>query len=304
MIKNKYLLNQTLQYYSSIQSKISQEKFLREESLLQNEEYSKVSFELKGVIFDLEKAIYQNDEKLAKELSTKKKDLQKRKNEILKSLPGEQTFKYDCNACQDKGVLPSGEYCNCFYKTLTRFALEFLGAKSKTLYSFSQNAIKNGDKDYALSQKLEKYATDFTTNSKNLMFLGEAGTGKTFFANAITSKVKEKNYNALYFTACEFNQILLNYHLANEYEKNIFYDILTTSDLLVIDDLGTEPILKNVTLEYLLLVISERLINGKPFIITTNLKLNKLELRYGQRLASRLNGKSVTRIEFIGKDLR
>ena len=76
-------------------------------------------------------------------------------------------------------------------------------------------------------------------------------------------------------------------------------------DILVIDDLGTEPIYNNVTREYLLALISERLDKNKHFIITTNLTAEEMLSRYNERFISRLSDKNKTKfIPFNGKDLR
>ena len=74
---------------------------------------------------------------------------------------------------------------------------------------------------------------------------------------------------------------------------------------MVIDDLGAEPIYKNVTLEYLLLILSERLAKNMPYIITTNLSQEQILDRYGDRILSRLNDKKHgVNIEIKGEDLR
>lgn len=305
MINNKHLYNQALAVYESKQAKANEREFINERKLLQNEEYSFITYELKATIIDLEKALYFGKADQIDELAQKKQNLEKQKRELLEKLTKKSTSQeFECQICSDKGNLADGSLCSCFYQTLTSLALDFIGAKKHNLSDFSQNLLKSTDREYKKFEKLQNYAKNFSTSSKNLLFVGEAGTGKTFFASAILNEVSKKNFNALYFTACEFGQVLLNYHLANEYEKSVFYDILTTADLIVIDDLGTEPILKNVTLEYLLFIISERISQNKPFIITTNLSPEKLSTRYGQRMFSRINGKNTVKLEFIGKDLR
>ena len=73
----------------------------------------------------------------------------------------------------------------------------------------------------------------------------------------------------------------------------------------MIDDLGTEPMLKNVTVEYLLLVIEERQTKGRATLVTTNLDTDGILLRYGERIYSRLSHKQRSKIiEMNGKDLR
>ena len=75
--------------------------------------------------------------------------------------------------------------------------------------------------------------------------------------------------------------------------------------LLIIDDLGTEPAIKNITQEHIYNIINERLLYARPFIITTNLSPAALADRYDQRLASRILSKDAsTVISFSGSDLR
>ena len=76
-------------------------------------------------------------------------------------------------------------------------------------------------------------------------------------------------------------------------------------DLLVIDDIGAEPQFKNVTCEYLYLVISERARYHKKTIITTNLKPLEFIDRYGERIYSRIFDKSKSiLLNLKGEDLR
>ena len=63
--------------------------------------------------------------------------------------------------------------------------------------------------------------------------------------------------------------------------------------------------LKNVTKEYLLILINERLAKNKATIITTNLQPEDIIKIYGQRFASRIFDKHNSAIiNFTGKDLR
>ena len=77
------------------------------------------------------------------------------------------------------------------------------------------------------------------------------------------------------------------------------------ADLLVIDDLGTEPMRKNVTKEYLLILLNERIAKGKSTIITTNLNPEQVLEKYEERIFSRMFNKRETLIlQFVGKNQR
>ena len=59
-------------------------------------------------------------------------------------------------------------------------------------------------------------------------------------------------------------------------------------EVLFIDDLGTEPKYKDVTIEYLYLIINERKMKKLPTIITSNLSLADLRDYYDERIYSRI----------------
>ncbi|MDR0475646.1 MAG: hypothetical protein LBH43_18490 [Treponema sp.] len=68
---------------------------------------------------------------------------------------------------------------------------------------------------------------------------------------------------------------------------------------MIIDDLGTEPIIKNVTFEHIYNITNERMVNKRAFIITTNLDQNTIIERYDERIARRILAKeNSTLIEF------
>ena len=70
---------------------------------------------------------------------------------------------------------------------------------------------------------------------------------------------------------------------------------------MIIDDLGAEfsTAFSEATINEL---INNAILTGKPMIIISNLSVDELEKRYGQRVVSRLNSFEV--IEFMGEDIR
>ena len=101
------------------------------------------------------------------------------------------------------------------------------------------------------------------------------------------------------------NNNFLKYHTTFDDNKQSYYDVLTEPELLVIDDLGTEPILKNVTINYLCALLNDRFNSQKATIITTNLTLEQLLDRYGNRIFSRIVNKADSELfHLVGDDLR
>lgn len=303
MIENKYLIGQILQNYESAQSYSREMDYYNEKRLLADGEYSDVYYALKSADIDLQKAEYFGDEEKVEILRTEKARLERKKSELEQNFGYFKKDKvYACDKCKDSGKTADG-FCHCFYEKLTDLAYTELEVRKHRLNDFSDDTLTETEQRMR-TEKLYSYARNFSTDSKNLLFIGSPGTGKTFLSSAIANEVAKKNYNVIYLTACELNQILVNYHTAPLYKKQTVFDVLSSCDLLVIDDLGTEPIFKNVTVEYLLSIISERDANRKPYVISTNLSLEKLLQRYGERIFSRLKSKNTVKLLFGGKDLR
>lgn len=269
-----------------------------------NDEYINAVNELGKLKFNLAKAEYSKNplcEKLKKEVANKNVKISKIVDDIRKYY-NFSTYKYACDFCEDKGYI-NGKPCKCRNKYLSEIILGEAGIQRKDLSSFEFNSPENLTPVYEI---LHIYASKLPATNKiaNWVFSGAPGTGKTYLSKAVAN-LAEKNGNVvIYLTANELNGIFLKMHLGS-LDKTFTFDCFTNCDLLVIDDLGTEPIYNNVTVEYIVSLISSRIDLKKPFILTTNLDLSELKSRYNDRLSSRLSDKSTTRfLTFGGVDLR
>ena len=74
------------------------------------------------------------------------------------------------------------------------------------------------------------------------------------------------------------------------------------SDLLIVDDLGTEMPGSFVTAS-LYSLLNDRLLLGRPMVISTNLTIEEISQRYSPQIASRLQG-SFQLLPFVGQDIR
>ncbi len=225
----------------------------------------------------------------------------------------ENDFQYKplCPICADTGK-HDGKLCECAFNDFVKNLKIECEIDKKAPFSFEDCNLesikdKTARKDLeSLYASMQKYADKFPdVKSINLLFTGGVGTGKTCLASAIAHAVVEKGYSAKIFSAYEFNSLMLTTHTSPISERNTLLHDVMSADLLFIDDLGTEPMLKRVTIEYLLLVIEERQAKGLVTIITTNLDLERLLARYGERIYSRLCHKQHSLvIPMQGKDLR
>lgn len=301
MIKSKILIDKVNNKYFDLKAEKYAVKRYNDEILSANDEYVSLENKLGEVKFLLAKAEYLEDNAQIKKLSTEVEVYKKMIETLKNSLPL-APVKYECNLCKDTGIL-NGKRCKCYYKYLTNFALESLGV----------NEVKGGDfskliQSPALIKQfkvIKNYADNFpNTQINNLIFLGNVGTGKTELAKCVLSSVKKRGYIALFLTSTELNSIFIKMH-TSEVDRNLIYDVLSEADLLIIDDLGTEPIYKNVTVEYLLSLVSNRIEKGKHLIITTNLNDLELSERYNERFTSRILDKSKSLyVPFISEDFR
>jgi len=161
---------------------------------------------------------------------------------------------------------------------------------------------------------------------ENLYFFGETGTGKTYMAAAIASELIRDGVSVLYLSAPILFDIISEYRYKSyrdaEY-RDAAYRHIYSCELLIIDDLGIELITDAKYLEFIDL-LNERLafapipeerrptsgskqrgMSGfaKSTIISTNLNLNELRLRYDDRIVSRIVG-GFRIIYFFGDDIR
>jgi DNA replication protein DnaC len=126
---------------------------------------------------------------------------------------------------------------------------------------------------------LSEYCAKFpNVKTPNIVLCGTTGTGKTVAAVAMCEELKRRGFWVEFTTA---------FGMINSFLRGDFQNFIDC-DVLVIDDLGTEPVKRNVSIEYTYAIINERLVNRNAFIITMNLAPADLMERYDQRIASRI----------------
>jgi len=241
------------------------------------------------------------------------KDVRNKKAEVLKKLGIKEeqlSAAYSCPLCRDTGTVAGG-MCFCLKKMVDERILKECGIDKKRLATFKDFKDNIAEKSQQETQnklcaKFKKIAEEFPEKSPRIILLsGQTGVGKTFLAECLTSLMLEKGFTASVLSAFNLNNLMLSYHTCYDDRKQSFLSAALDPDSLLIDDLGTEPIFKNVTLEYLYLIISERSRLGKLTIITTNLDLSDILSRYGERIFSRLtNQRESLKAYLKGRDLR
>ena len=145
-------------------------------------------------------------------------------------------------------------------------------------------------------------------NSKNLLFTGNTGLGKTFMSNCIANELLQKGKSVLYQTAPVLLETIINNKMSKNKTPNheLFYKSVLEADLLIIDDLGTES-LNSMKLSELFTILNTRLLNLNSkitkTIISTNLSIDNIFKTYEERIGSRIAG-YYDIYYFFGEDLR
>lgn len=296
---------------------------LKHKDLAEQQAYATLQDTLKDEQF---KSLHQSEQSLIIEISKKEfagQDFIKESNQLEKVrqqklqrlsqlglTPTDLEPQYHCPICHDSGKVESGR-CRCYYQLIATLLLKECGLEGKTLPRFEDNdfsVFKNEYQDdvkdlYETAKKfIEKL---YEINKETFTLCGLSGTGKTYLAHCMTSYAIEKYIPTYFVSSFTFNNDMLAYHCAKLEDKSSIMEKYLDCDLLIIDDLGTETILKNVTLEYLYLVLNHRITNHKKTVITTNLFPDDILARYEERIFSRLtNKKESIFVEMKANNLR
>lgn len=214
---------------------------------------------------------------------------------------------YDCPLCQDRGyVVLNGQrrLCACRAAALA----ERGGQRVADLPCFADDTPSLiADDRQRLGQArlrglLEAYVQAFPHNPKpNFVLLGQTGLGKTFFLGCTARALRENGHRVKYLSAYQLLELFRAQHFGERHTLPALIDV----DFLAIDDLGTEPIYRNITLEYLQILLDERLRRHKHTALTSNCLPAQLTERYGERITSRLLDAPTTDVYGLtGADLR
>ena len=165
-----------------------------------------------------------------------------------------------------------------------------------------ENSISPREKAERIKESCRKYAAAFTTASKNIMFMGGTGLGKTHLSLAIANTVINRGFSVVYGTAQNILSDLQNENFGRDDNLRYYERAVLNCDLLILDDLGTE-FKSAYTVACLYNIINSRLSAKLPTIISTNYTLDELEEKYDQRITSRITGE-YRQLILVGNDIR
>lgn len=226
---------------------------------------------------------------------------------------------YTCPDCQDTGYI-DGRKCHCFEKEIVTFLYSQSNLKDVLeLENFSHFNIEYYPDDYTeeatgltprdnmhhILDTVKSFLSGFQNEPKNLLLYGNTGVGKTFLTNCIAKELLDRSHTVVYLTSLKLFDILETYKFdrgLSQTEKDATISYIMTSDLLIIDDLGTE-LNNSFTSSQLYHCIDTRLTNRRSTIISTNLSFDDLREQYSERIFSRVTS-NYTLLKITGDDIR
>lgn len=187
--------------------------------------------------------------------------------------------------------------CECRNREIEKSKLRFADIpehfKDMKLENFSAS-VYTSESSRALIRGICKTIKEYIDNFQEFheqgvglyMFSNTRGSGKTRMAASIANKLLEKKYRVKFaISTTIINEIKNTWNKENEYTESKLLNDLSTVDILIIDDFGTEKISEWVN-EKFYHIINERYIGKKVTIFTSNDSLE--ESSYNSRITNRI----------------
>ena len=226
---------------------------------------------------------------------------------------------YRCPLCKDTGYVgePVHEQCACLKRAVMNrlYQSEGLqGLERENFAAFDEEIFpdepiegrKGTQRTFIKKCRVfcEEYADTFKADAgKGILLCGRSGLGKTFLMNCIAQRVLERGCSVVVLSAYKLIEAMRRFQFGEDDAQQV-QDMLSC-DLLCIDDLGSEPMLRGVTVSSLYHIINERRNANKAVVITTNCDSDLLYEKYDDRIGARLTDPSRMKvIPFVGVDVR
>ena len=219
-----------------------------------------------------------------------------------------------CDKCGGSGYIGSN-MCECLTELCRQEQKKEVSVLSGSREAFNQFRLdyypdridpKYGASPRTIMERNLKicrtYALTFAPSAGNLLFVGGTGLGKTFLSACIARAVADRGCSVVYESAGHLFGKLEQAKFNPPEEARRETARFTDCDLLIMDDLGTEMPGQFVTAAFYTL-LNDRILTGKPMVVSTNLNIDEIARRYSPQIASRLQG-SFQGLTFVGEDIR
>ena len=223
-----------------------------------------------------------------------------------------------CAICRDEGYVYEGgirKPCACLQKAYQQ-ALADAGndlQSQQTFENFDESRFPDEplpgtdvtQREYMriVREKCREFARNVPFGGKKTLLLhGGSGLGKTYLLNCVGNEARSRGADVLYVTAYDLLMALKTAYFSRTGDSaREYFD----AELLLIDDLGMEPMMEGVTVEQIYNLLNSRMIRGLHTAISSNLNLTELGKRYTERVSSRLlDTRTGMSVAFRGRDIR
>ena len=274
-----------------------------------------------------------NAEEIISDLQAAVRRLKREKASLLEAAGYDKDYLepvYKCAKCKDTGTPLEDEtgerVCSCYRQQLIDLIYIQSNLKCTDVENFNcfnekyyadvidenRYGIKKSPRKQILG--IKENCLQFIENfkdpqAKNMLFCGPTGSGKTFMANCTAVELMNRGITVLYQSAPVLFSTITEYRFKSSkdeaFENSVYKNIMEV-ELLIIDDLGTEPPSAARYAE-LLTILDTRFANNmvRPCktLISTNIDIRKLYEYYDERVGSRIIG-NFDIYRFAGDDIR
>ncbi len=236
---------------------------------------------------------------------------------------------YSCGNCNDTGFVldrdgkPGIVPCHCYRQLLVErlYDSSNLNSDGKTGFEYfngnlypdkplnNENTATPRSMALRIREKCLEFVNRFEeTDCPNLFFTGPTGVGKTFLSKCIAIEILKKGHTLLYLPAPAMFDIIYRskYQFSDTGIKDNAYYYILNSELLIIDDLGTESPSAAKYTELLTLLNHRSAKNTRlpcKTILSTNIEPQDLHKTYSERVESRILGEFDI-LALMGDDIR
>ncbi len=222
-----------------------------------------------------------------------------------------------CPLCRDTGYVgdPIRKRCSCVnqrYQELLRKEIGLPTDGSETFETYDESLLpaepieghrfSQRQMTGAVKKACETWADTYPEQKpRDMVLSGKSGLGKTFLMHAMAARLIERGVPVIVISAWSFLETARKSYFGDGEEIREIQE----SPVLMIDDLGSEPMMQNITVEQFFQLINERQRRNLPTVISTNLSMEELRTRYTERVISRLSDqRNCNFMGLVGQDLR
>lgn len=179
-----------------------------------------------------------------------------------------------CDACQDTGYVTGEDgvkrMCACLTQRMLAEQFTQGQVSRRERFETFQEDIFPTPRQRKATCKARDICKDYAerfpgNNPPGLLILGQAGLGKSFLLNCVAVRVLERGFSVLSLPAYDYMQAVLA-ALRDRQPMPDFH----APDLLILDDLGAEPMLNNITRENLTNLLDARQRQGLATAFSSN----------------------------------